>query len=61
MKLGGENVNKSAVHPFLVNAVSYQTADEVLPRARPSVQRQHQGFLRVVVGHESIHGFQDDA
>lgn len=60
VKFRGENMNKAAVHSLLVNVFSNQRTDVVLPGAGPPVQREHQGLLRVVVVHESIHGFQDD-
>ncbi len=61
VELGCENMNKAAVHSLLVNAFGNQLTNKVLPRAGPSVQREHQGLLRVVVAHESLHSFQDDA
>lgn len=61
VKFRCENVNILAVHSLLVNVFSNQLTNKVLPCAGPSVQREHEGLLRVVVAHESIHSFQDDA
>lgn len=57
VKRGREHVDKLAVHSLLVNVLSDQLADKVLPCAGPSVQREHQGLLRVLVVHESVHRF----
>lgn len=61
VKFRCENMNKVAVHSLLVNVFSNELTDKVLPRAGPSMQREHQGLLWVLVAHESIHSFQDDA
>lgn len=61
VKLRCEDMNKAAVHSLSINAFGDQLTDKVLPCAGPSVQREHQRLLRVVVAHESIHSFQDDA
>lgn len=61
VKFRRENMNEVAVHSLFVNVVSNQLTYKVLPRAGPSMQREHQGLLRVFVAHESIHSFQDDA
>ena len=61
VKFRREHMNKAAVHALFVNAVSDQLTNKVLPCARPSMQREHQRLLRVVVAHESVHRFQDDA
>lgn len=56
-----KNMNKAAVHSLFVNVVSNQLTNKVLAGSGPSVQREHQGLLGVVVAHESGHSFQDDA
>ena len=60
MKFRCENVNKAAVHSLLVNAFGDQLTDKVLPCAGRSVQREHQGLLRVAGFYESSHRVQDD-
>lgn len=57
VKRGGEHVHKAAVHSLPVNVFRDQLAHVVLPRAGPSVQREHQGLLGSWVVHETIHSF----
>lgn len=57
VKCGCEHMNEAAVHSLLVNVFSNQLTDKVLPCARPSVQGEHQGLLRVLIAHESTHSF----
>ena len=57
VKFGCEHMNKFAVHSLLVNVLSDKFTDKVLPGAGLSVQREHEGLLRVVIVHESIHSF----
>lgn len=56
-----EDMNKVAVHSLLVNVFSNQLTDKVLSCASPSMQREHQRLLWVVVAHKSTDSFQDDA
>lgn len=61
MEFRCENVDKLAVHSLSINIFCNELTDKVLPSAGPAVQREDQGLLRIVIGHESVHGFQDDA
>lgn len=60
MMRGYENMNKAALHSFLVNVFSNNLADEALPCATWSMQRENQRLLWVVITHESSHSIQDD-
>lgn len=61
VQCGCEDMNKVALHSLCINVLSNQFSDVVLPCAGPTVQRKYQGLLWIIVGHESIHSFQDDA
>ncbi len=61
VKFRCKNMNKAAFHSLFVNIFSNKLANKVLSCAGPSVQREHQGLLRVFITHESSHSFQDDA
>ena len=54
-------MDKTAVHPLLVDVIGNQLTGKILPRATPPMEREDQRLLGVVVGHESSHSFQDDA
>lgn len=57
---GGEQVHEAARHSALVNVFSDQLTDKVFAGASPAVQREDEGFLRVLVGHEAGHSFEED-